>query len=151
MEGKASTFDGDTHEEVSVITAVNDSIPNCVGLTWEKWYKKEVIMVNKGGEGVTTGFVEFAWISQTLDRRLTLGDNNIRVAIYEVIQEQSLIRCHSLLSWPRMRTLYQGVSLDNHLRKESSIKLERALPLGNQCESRKYASIGQIPGACLPK
>jgi hypothetical protein len=60
MQGKASASDGDTHGEVPNVTAVDNSIPNCVGLTREKWYKKEVIMVNEGDEGVTTRFVKFA-------------------------------------------------------------------------------------------
>jgi hypothetical protein len=51
MQGKALASDGDTPEEAPDITANDDYIPDCIGLTREKWCKKEVILVNEEGEG----------------------------------------------------------------------------------------------------
>jgi hypothetical protein len=68
MQGKASASNEDTPREVSDVVADDDYIPDCIGLTRKKWCKKEVTLVNEGGgEGVATGFVEFAWSSQTVD------------------------------------------------------------------------------------
>jgi hypothetical protein len=151
MQGKASASDEDTSGEVSDVAADDDYIPDCVGLTREKWCKKEVTLLNEGGEGVATGFVEFARSSQTVDGRSTLGDYNVGVVVCEVIQGQPSVRSRSLLSWPIKRTLYQGVSLYDHQRKERSIQLERALRLGDRCGSRKYDSTGRTRRLCLPK
>jgi hypothetical protein len=92
MQGKASAFDEDTCGEVSDVAADDDYIPDCVGLTWEKWCKKEVTLLNEGGEGVATGFVEFARSSQTVDGRSTLGDYNVGVVVCEVIQGLPSVR-----------------------------------------------------------
>jgi hypothetical protein len=54
MQGKASTSDEDTSGEVSDVAADDDYIPDCVGLIREKWCKKEVTLLNEGGEGVAT-------------------------------------------------------------------------------------------------
>jgi hypothetical protein len=49
MQGMASAFDGDTLGEVLDIIAVDNSIPDYVGLTRKKWCKKEVTLVKEGG------------------------------------------------------------------------------------------------------
>jgi hypothetical protein len=85
MQGKASTSDEDTSGEVSDVAADDDYIPDCVGLIREKWCKKEVTLLNEGGEGVATWFVEFAQSSQIVDGRSTLGDYNVGVVVCEVI------------------------------------------------------------------
>jgi hypothetical protein len=139
MQGKASASDEDSSGEVSNVAADDDYIPDCVGLTWE------VTLLNEGGKGVATGFVEFARSSQTVDGRSTLGDYNVGVVVCKVIQGQPSIRSRSLLSW------YQGVNLYDHHRKERSIQLERALRLGDCCGFRKYDSTGRTRRLCLPK
>jgi hypothetical protein len=59
---------------------MDGSIPNCVGLPRENWCRKEVTMVNDVGEGVASGFVEFARASQIVDGRTALGDDNVGVS-----------------------------------------------------------------------
>jgi hypothetical protein len=61
-QGKDSASEGDTTTEELDVPVVDGSIPNCVGLSRENWCMKEVTMVNDVGEGVASGFVEFAML-----------------------------------------------------------------------------------------
>jgi hypothetical protein len=137
-QGEDYASEGDTTTEEPDVLAVDGSIPNCVGLPRENWYRKEVTMVNDVGEGIASGFVEFARASQTVDGRTTLADDNVGVVVCEVLQPNSTVACHSLWSWPIKKTLFQGVSLYDHLRKERSLELDRLSRLGDRCGSRKY-------------
>jgi hypothetical protein len=87
--------------------------------------------VNNMGDVVATGFLEFVRVSQTVDGCTALGEDNVGVVVCEVIQAHLSIACHSHWSWPIKRTLYQGVSLYNHLRKERFLKLERSSRVGD--------------------
>jgi hypothetical protein len=138
MQGKDSASEGDTIVEEPDVLAVDGSIPNCIGLPCENWCRKEVTMVNDVGEGVTSGFVKFVRASQTVDGRTTLGDDNVGVVVCKVLQPNSTVACHSLRSWPIKKTLFQGVSLYDHLRKERSLELDRLSCLGDRYGSRKY-------------
>jgi hypothetical protein len=99
-QGKDSTSEGDTIVEEPDVLAVDSSIPNCVGLSRENWCRKEVTIVNNVGEGIASGFVEFARASQIVDGRTALGDDNVGVVVCEVLQPNSTEACHSLRSWP---------------------------------------------------
>jgi hypothetical protein len=102
-------------------------------------------MVNNVGEGIASRFVEFARASQTVDGRTTLGNDNVGVVVCEVLQPNSTVACHSLRSWPIKKTLFQGVSLYDHLRNERSLELDRLSRLGDRCGSRKYDCRLRIP------
>jgi hypothetical protein len=145
MQGKNSTSKGDTTTKEPDVPAMDGSIPNCIELPCENWCTKEVTMVNDVGEGVASGFVEFARASQTIDGCTALGDDNVGVVVCEVLQPNLTIACHSLRSWPIKKTLFQGVSLYDHLRKERSLELDRLSRLGDCCGSRKYDCRVWIP------
>jgi hypothetical protein len=151
MQGKDSESDGDTSGEIPNVLAIENFIPDCVGLIRENWCKKDIILVNDGDEGVAIGFVQFARASQTIDGCTAFGEDNVRVVVCEVIQADLSVACHSLGLWPIQRILYQGVSLYDHLRKERFIKLERLSCLVDHCGSRKYDSIEQTPWVPLQK
>jgi hypothetical protein len=106
MEGKDSVTEEDIAVEVPYIPAVDDSIPDCVGLTWANWCKKKITLVKDGGEGVALESVEFVRGSQTVDGRTTHGDDNIGVVVCKVFQANSSVTCHSLWSWPIKKTLF---------------------------------------------
>jgi hypothetical protein len=139
-QGEDSASEGDTTAEEPDVPAMDGSIPNCVGLSCENWCRKEVTMVNDVGEGVASGFVEFARASQT-----TLGEDNVGVVVCKVLQPNSTVACHSLRSWPIKKTLFQGVSLYDHLRKERSLQFDKLSRLGDRCGSRKYDCQVRIP------
>jgi hypothetical protein len=144
-QGEDSALEGDTTAEEPDVPTMDGSIPNCVGLSRENWCRKEVTMVNNVGEGIAFGFVEFARASQIVDGRTALRDDNVGVLVCEVLQPNSTIACHSLQSWPIKKTLFQGVSLYNHLRMERSLELDRLSRLGDRCGSRKYDCGVRIP------
>jgi hypothetical protein len=139
-QGEDSASEGDTTAEEPDVPAMDGSIPNCVGLSCENWCRKEVTMVNDVGEGVASGFVEFARASQT-----TLGEDNVGVVVCKVLQPNSTVACHSLRSWPIKKTLFQSVSLYDHLRKERSLQFDKLSRLGDRCGSRKYDCQVRIP------
>ena len=58
--GRGLRIRGDTTVEELDVPAVDGSISNYVGLSYENWCRKEVTMVNNVGEGVASGFVELA-------------------------------------------------------------------------------------------
>jgi hypothetical protein len=140
MQGEDSASEGDTIAEEPDVPAVDGSIPNCVGLSCENWCRKEVTMVIDVEEGVASGFVEFARASQTI-----LGEDNVGVVVCKVLQPNSTVACHSLRLWPIKKTLFQGVSLYDHLRKERSLQLDKLSCLGDRCGSRKYDCEVRIP------
>jgi hypothetical protein len=140
MQGEDSASEGDTIAEEPDVPAVDGSIPNCVGLSCENWCRKEVTMVIDVEEGVASGFVEFARASQTI-----LGEDNVGVVVCKVLQPNSTVACHSLRSWPIKKTLFQGVSLYDHLRKERSLQFDKLSRLGDRCGSRKYDCQVRIP------
>jgi hypothetical protein len=143
-QGEDSTSEGDT-TAADHVPDIDGSIPNCVGLPRENWCRKEVTMVDDVGEGVASGFVEFVRASQTVDGRMALGDDNVGVVVCEVLQPNSTVACHTLRSWPIKKTMFQGVSLYDHLRKERSLEMDRLLRLGDRCGSRKYDCRVRIP------
>jgi hypothetical protein len=99
-------------------------------------------------EGIVSGFVEFARASQIVDGQAALGDDNVGVVVCEVLQPNSTVACHSLQLWPIKKTLFQDVSLYDHLRKERSLELDQLSRLGNRCGSRKYDCQVRIPRPC---
>jgi hypothetical protein len=52
--GEDSASEGNTTAEEPDVPAMDGSIPNCVGLSRENWYRKEVTMVNNVGEGIAS-------------------------------------------------------------------------------------------------
>jgi hypothetical protein len=98
-----------------------DPIPDCIGLSREKWCKKEVALQNDAGDIVAITYVEFAKECQTIDGRTTLGEDNVGVVVYEIWQPQSSLSSRTLRSWPVRLVLFEGVSLYIHLRKEEEI------------------------------
>jgi hypothetical protein len=102
-------------------------------------------MVNDVGEGVASEFVKFARASQTVDGYTALGDDNVGVVVCEVLQPNLTVACHSLRSWPIKKTLFQGISLYDHLRKERSLELDKLSRLGDRYGSRKYKCRFWIP------
>jgi hypothetical protein len=143
-QGEDSASEGDT-TAADHVPDIDGSIPNCVGLPRENWCRKEVTMVDDVGEGVASDFVEFVRASQTVDGRTALGHDNVGVVVCEVLQPNSTVACHTLRSWPIKKTMFQGVSLYNHLRKERSLEMDRLLRLGDRCGSRKYDCRVRIP------
>jgi hypothetical protein len=128
-----------------------DPIPDYIGLSRQKWCKKEVAFQNEDSDIVATAYLEFAKECQIIDGQKTLGRDNVGVVVCEVWQPQSLLSCHTLWPWPIQRALFEGVSFYNHLRKEQEILAQKAMRLGDKRGSRKYLSGLQNPQAARKK
>jgi hypothetical protein len=84
VSGFNSKLEEDVHGIGLYMSQNVDPIPDCIGLSREKWCKKEVAFQNDEGDIVATAYVEFAKECQTIDGRTTLGEDNVGVFVCEV-------------------------------------------------------------------
>jgi hypothetical protein len=145
LQGFQSESEEEILENVTCEVDIIEPIPDCIGLSRDKWCKKEVTLINMEGNVVASGYIEFAKEWQTIDGRTTLGTENIGVVVCEVFNADSGVVTHSLRSWPIKRSMFQRISLYDHLRKYEAFEREKASRLGARRGHRKYNSTLRIP------
>jgi hypothetical protein len=83
-------------ENVTCEVDIMEPILDCIGLSREKWCKKDVTLINMEGNVVASRYIKFAKEWQTIDGRTTLGTENIGIVVCEVFNADSRVVFHSL-------------------------------------------------------
>jgi hypothetical protein len=60
LQGFQSESEEEILENVTCEVDIIEPIPDCIGLSRDKWCKKEVTLINMEGNVVASGYIEFA-------------------------------------------------------------------------------------------
>ena len=137
-----SSDDGEILNMDSYLLQPNNlSIPDRVGISKEKWSKKEVTLMN--GEGpMAVAIVEFTSPFASLDSIGPFGEEFVEVVICNVFIEDPRIVANTLVRWHVSQALYEGISLynhgpQNHTRIVASLKSHSGLRQYNSSVTRR--------------